>query len=157
MIKKLQHKDLDTSRQIYSLFQLSYTVEAELLGANDFPPLKRPLESYLKSRNDFYGYYANNEIAGVIEIELTVNHVSINSLVVKPIFFRRGIGRKLLEFIFNRFDSKSFIVETGVQNKPAIQLYKKLGFKEIKQWNTDFGIRKVLLSKFCVSPKQKIH
>ena len=147
MIKKLENNDIETSSQIHSVFQLSYAVEAELLKANDFPPLKRPLESYLKSGNAFYGYFENNELAGIIEVERTDKHIDINSLVVNPKFFRRGIGRKLIEFTFNRFDSKLFIVETGVKNKPATELYKKLGFKEIKQWNTDFGIRKVLFEK----------
>ena len=27
------------------------------------------------------------------------------------------------------------------------RLYEKLGFKEVEQWNTDFGIRKVLFEK----------
>jgi ribosomal protein S18 acetylase RimI-like enzyme len=149
MIEKLQNTDLEISRQIYSVFQLSYVVEAELLKAKDFPPLKRPLESYLKSDHDFYGYLENNEIAGVIEVEPADKFIDIHSLVVKPKFFRRGIARKLLEFVFNTSDSKLIIVETGVQNKPATELYKKLGFKEIKQWQTDFGIRKVRFEKKC--------
>ncbi len=147
MIKKLQNHDLETSSQIYSVFQLSYAMEAEILDIKDFPPLKRPLESYLESTNDFYGYLENHELAGVVEVEPTDKYIDINSLVVKPKFFRRGIGRKLIEFTFNRFDSGLFMVETGIDNKPAIELYKKLGFKEIKQWNTDFGIRKILFEK----------
>jgi ribosomal protein S18 acetylase RimI-like enzyme len=64
-------------------------------------------------------------------------------LVVHPGFFRQGIARKLMEFIFNTFDSKLFVVETGPENGPAIELYKKFDFKEVKQWNTDHGIRKI--------------
>ena len=62
-------------------------------------------------------------------------------------FFRLGITRKLLEFVLNRFDSNLFIVETGVNNKQAIELYKNIGFKEVIQWDTDFGIRKVLFER----------
>ena len=147
MVKKLQNSDIETSKQIFSLFQLSYAVEAELLKANDFPPLKRPFESFLNCPNDFYGYFEEDELAGVIEIEQTEQLTDINSLVVNPKFFRRGIGRKLIEFTFNKFDSKLFIVEIGVKNNPATELYKKLGFKEIKQWDTDFGVRKILFEK----------
>ncbi len=147
MIKKLQNSNVEVSKKIQAIFKSSYQVEAELLNMTDFPPLKRPLESYLKSSNDFYGYIENNELAGIIEVERTDKHIDINSLVVKPKFFRRGIGRKLIEFTFNRFNSKLFIVETGVKNIPATELYKKLGFKEIKQWNTDFGIRKILFER----------
>lgn len=147
MIEKLQNSDIEVSKKIYSIFQLSYAVEAELLDSTNFPPLKRPLESYLKSGNMFFGYHEKTELAGVIEIELTDEFIDINSLVVNPKYFRRGIARKLLEFIFNKFDSQSFIVETGVNNEPATELYKKLGFKEIEQWDTDFGIRKVKFRK----------
>ncbi len=147
MIEKLQNNKIEVSKQIHSVFQLSYAVEAKLLNATDFPPLKRPLESYLKSDTMFFGYLENKELAGIIEIEYNNNYTDINSLVVNPKFFRRGIARKLLEFVFNRFDSKLFIVETGVNNKPATELYKKLGFKEVKQWDTDFGIRKILFER----------
>ena len=52
-----------------------------------------------------------------------------------------------MEFTLNRFDSRVFVVETGVKNIPATELYKKLGFTEVKQWDTDFGVRKVKFQK----------
>lgn len=64
-----------------------------------------------------------------------------------PLFFRRGIAKTLLLFVFNKFNSDLFTVETGINNKPATELYKKLGFVEIKQWNTELGIKKVLFEK----------
>ena len=95
----------------------------------------------------FYGFYIDNQLAGVIEIESDNQTTNINSLVVHPDFFRRGIAWQLLEFTFNTSNSEIFIVETGANNKPAVELYLKFGFKEIKQWNTDFGIRKVRFKK----------
>lgn len=147
MIKPLQNNKLEIANQIHSVFQISYAVEAKILGAIDFPPLKRPIASYLKSTNMFFGYFENEELAGIIEINHNDNHTAISSLVVHPLFFRRGIARKLVEFVFNKFTSVLFTVETGVNNKPATELYKNLGFNEIKQWNTDFGIRKVLFER----------
>lgn len=147
MIEKLQNINIEIANQIHSVFQLSYAVEAKLLDVTNFPPLKRPLESYLKSNNMFFGYLVNKELAGIIEIEHNNKYTDINSLVVNPTFFRRGIARKLLEFVFKRFDSKLFIVETGVNNRPANELYKKVGFKEIKQFDTAFGIRKILFER----------
>ncbi len=147
MIKKLQNNKVEVSNQIHSVFQLSYAVEAKLLNATDFPPLKRPLENYLKSDTMFFGYIENKELAGVIEIEHNNNCTDINSLVVNPMFFRRGIARKLLEFVFDTFDSTLFIVETGLENGPATQLYTKLGFKEVNQYDTDHGIRKIKFEK----------
>ena len=67
MIKKLQNSDINIANKIRSVFQLSYAVEAKLLNAIDFPPLKKPLEGYVASTNDFFGYLKNQELVGVIE------------------------------------------------------------------------------------------
>ena len=48
-----------------------------------------------------------------------------------------------MEFVFNTYDSNLFVVETGLDNGPATALYKKFNFKEVKQWDTDHGIRKI--------------
>ena len=69
MIKKLQHKDKNISSEIRRVFQVSYAVEAKLLGAIDFPPLKRKLEDFIESNNTFFGVFLNDALAGVIEIK----------------------------------------------------------------------------------------
>ncbi|RIA09262.1 acetyltransferase (GNAT) family protein [Flavobacteriaceae bacterium MAR_2010_72] len=143
MIEKLQHRDIEVSKTIRSVFQLSYAVEAKLLNATDFPPLKRSLHNYVNSPTQFFGYIKDGELAGVIEIEHNHTLTSIHSLVVHPKFFRQGIAKMLMEFIFNTFKSALFEVETGLANEPAKALYKTLGFKETKQWDTDHGIRKI--------------
>ena len=151
MIQRLQNNDIEISKKIRAVFQVSYKVEAKLLKAIDFPPLKRPLEDYVISNNAFFGYLKNEELAGVIEIVHNKSYTLIRSLVVDPIFFRQGIARKLMEFTFNTFDSELFVVETGLENEPASKLYKKFGFIEVKQWDTEFGIRKIKFEKKVIS------
>lgn len=143
MIEKLQNNDMEIAKKIFSVFQVSYSVEAKLLNATNFPPLKRSLENYIKSGTEFFGFFKNKKLAGVIEIDKNKNSTHINSLVVDPKFFRQGIARKLMEFILNTIDSSLFIVETGLNNRPATELYKNFGFKEVKQWDTDHGVRKI--------------
>jgi len=143
MIERLENNDLKISKKIRSVFQVSYKVEAKLLNATNFPPLKRSLENYVKSNTEFFGYLKNEELAGVIEVDHNDNYTHISSLVVDPNFFRQGIARKLMEFVLNTFDTNLFVVETGLENGPATELYKNFDFKEVKQWNTDHGIRKI--------------
>tara|TARA_B100000787_G_scaffold144268_1_gene114044 strand:- start:1501 stop:1959 length:459 start_codon:yes stop_codon:yes gene_type:complete len=143
MIKKLQHTNLEIAKEIRAVFQVSYAVEAQLLNAVNFPPLQRPLESYVESNTTFFGYYKNQELAGVIEISHQKKATHINSLVVDPTFFRQGIARQLMEFILSTFNSEVFTVETGLKNEPASALYRNFNFNEVNQWDTDHGVRKI--------------
>jgi ribosomal protein S18 acetylase RimI-like enzyme len=152
MIEKLQNSKLKIAKKMHLLFQDSYRIEAELLHATNFPPLKRPLDDYLKNDTEFFGYTKNGALAGIIEIIYTSTYTHIRSLVVDPFYFRQGIARGLMEFTLNTFDSSLFIVETGLENIPASNLYRKFGFMEVKQWNTDHGIRKI---KFELKKKTK--
>jgi len=143
MIEKLLNSELVIAKKIYSIFQSSYKIEAKLLNSTDFPPLKRPLEDYLKSGNKFFGFSKNNVLAGVIEVIHHTSYTHIRSLVVDPLFFRQGIARKLMEYTLNAYDSNLFVVETGLENEPASKLYKQFGFIEVNQWDTDHGVRKI--------------
>ena len=147
MIKKLDHKNLTTARNIRAVFQISYVVEANLLKASDFPPLKRPLEGFTESNNEFFGYFKDDELAGVVEVDKKVDSVHIQSLVVQPNFFRQGIGRALVNFVFQNYNPPLFTVETGAENGPATKLYLQTGFTKIREFDTEHGIRKARFEK----------
>ena len=143
MIKKLDHKIIGISEKIYSIFQVSYVVEAKLLKVKDFPPLNRDIVDFLNSESEFYGYFKNQEMVAVIEIKNNKDSTHIQSLVVDPKFFRQGIAQSLISYLFESFDSTHYTVETGAANQPAITLYKKNKFVEIEQYYAEFDIRKV--------------
>ena len=147
MIIKINNKKNKIAEEIRAIFQVSYTVEAKMLKAVDFPPLKRTVSQFLNSNSEFYAYYLIKNIAGVIEIENDEYLTHIQSLVVYPKYFRNGIGRKLVQFILDNYKAKTFTVETGIDNRPAIKLYKSFGFQEQEQWDTNHGVRKVRFKK----------
>ncbi|MEP3092103.1 MAG: GNAT family N-acetyltransferase [Ekhidna sp.] len=121
-------------------------VEAKLLNAKDFPPLKRSIEDLLNAESEFYGYHDGTTIVAVLEVKSEEEVTHIQSLVVDPQFFRKGIASKLLDFLFTSFESSLFTVETGAENKPAIALYERFGFEKVQQWMTEVGIEKVRFS-----------
>ncbi|MEP5614292.1 MAG: GNAT family N-acetyltransferase [Cyclobacteriaceae bacterium] len=143
MIKKINNQNEEVSRQIRTLFQASYQVEADLLKVTNFPPLNRKLDQFVNSDTEFYGLFRAQEIAAIVEVKTDTKNTDIHSLVVQPDYFRQGLGRELMQFVLNTFNSESFTVETGVDNGPATNLYQQLGFVEQQQWDTEFGIRKV--------------
>ena len=151
MIKKLDHRDLRISKEIYRVFQISYIIEAKLLDALDFPPLKRTIGNIQESNTEFYGYCLESNLAAVIEIEKSNIKMHICSLVVDPLFFRQGIANKFLKFTVELSNSDMITVETGLANQPAINLYENFGFKMQGHWMTSVGIEKV---KFLFNKNQ---
>ena len=147
MIVKIDNKKIEISKEIYSIFQVSYKIEAELLQATNFPPLNRTTTEFLDSSNTFYAYYIKKHIAGVIEIDDNSKSTHIQSLVVYPKYFRQGIAKQLVQFVLDSYTSKLFTVETGLDNKPAIKLYTGFNFQETKQWNTNHEVRKIRFEK----------
>ncbi len=148
MIQKINNRSHTNAKNIRAVFLESYAIEAQLLQATYFPPLHRPLKSYIDCDNDFYGYYVDTNLAAIIEIKLVETYTHIQSLVVLPTYFRRGIAQQLIQFILDSYKTKEFMVETGVDNTPACTLYKKMGFKEVLLWDTEHEIRKIRFKKW---------
>ncbi|WP_299771171.1 GNAT family N-acetyltransferase [uncultured Pseudoteredinibacter sp.] len=145
MITHLKQQSMGIALAIHEVFQASYKIEAELIGADNFPPLSRSVQDIAHSSSMFYGYYADGEIAGVIELAQLNDQLDINSLVVSPEHFRKGIAGKLIEHALTQFSYDEAVVETATANKPAIQLYQKHGFVKFKQWVPDHGVTKTAL------------
>ena len=129
MVIKINNKETKIAEEIRAIFQASYAVEAEILKAVDFPPLKRTVSQFVNSNSEFYAFSIIKNIAGIIEIDSHDDLTHIQSLVVDPKYFRKGIGRQLVQFTLDTYRSKLFTVETGTDNQPAIKLYENLGFQ----------------------------
>ncbi len=145
MITKLENSHEDIAHQIYTIFQNSYKVEAQLIDVLDFPPLLRSVKDIVNARTDFYGFEDNDSLAAIIEIVVKDKHLDIHSLTVDPKYFRKGIADKLMSYILDAFEVTQAIVETAVANTPAINLYKKHGFVEFKRWTPSHGIEKLAM------------
>ncbi len=82
-----------------------------------------------------------------MEIDASANSIHIQSLVVHPDFFRQGVASAMLHYVLRNYNSTIFTVETGLDNGPATELYLKFGFREVLQYDTDHGVRKIRFKK----------
>lgn len=74
---------------------------------------------------------SNNTIAGYACVWAFSDEVHINNFAVNPDFRRKGLGLKLISFIFDKFrDYKIIFLEVRISNQPAISLYTKSGFEK---------------------------
>ncbi|MBD1584188.1 GNAT family N-acetyltransferase [Pseudoalteromonas sp. S16_S37] len=146
MIAKLAHQNSDEAQRIYTVFQQSYKIEAQLIGTDHFPPLSRSAKEISNAHTDFYGFLEHGQLAAVIEIEIVEQTLDIHSLIVDPVFFRKGIADKLMRYVLSAFATSKAIVETAAVNEPAIRLYRKHGFVITKRFTPSHGIEKVAMS-----------
>ena len=145
MIESLNHRLESVANEIYLVFQASYRIEAGLVGSDDFPPLRRSASHIRSSNSQFLGERIGVDLASVIEFSRSEEDLSIDSLVVHPQYFRRGLASRILQALLAKDGWKNADVETAAANKPALVLYEKMGFTESKRWQTDDGIEKVQL------------
>ncbi|MEM4311245.1 MAG: ribosomal protein S18-alanine N-acetyltransferase [Nitrososphaerales archaeon] len=76
----------------------------------------------------------NGRVIGYVSLLKFRKKASIISMAVLKEFRRKGIGEKMLTQAIEKVKGKvkEISLEVRVSNYPAINLYKKMGFKEIK-------------------------
>lgn len=102
----------------------------KLLAPSVYNPTEKRLlnraNKYQEDENtNIYAYKHNGEYKGIIVFEISNNSAVILDIAVKPEYQGMGIGSKLVDFIFDRFNPKNITAET---DDDAIGFYKKYGF-----------------------------
>ncbi|MRG84712.1 GNAT family N-acetyltransferase [Salinibacillus xinjiangensis] len=128
MIRPLNLQDDQVALDILDIQKFAYQIEAKRIGYPNLPPLLEWIDDIQQVHEHFYGFYAEETLAGFISIEFDRNVMTICRLAVHPNFFRRGIAQKLLRYVLKNTSAKTCLVSTAAKNKPAIKLYEKNGF-----------------------------
>ena len=82
--------------------------------------------------NEFDTKYFIKEIGYVIVRKL-YEHLDITDVFIEENFRRQGYAYKILKYIIDNSKDYKIMLEVNEENIPAINLYKKLGFKKISE------------------------
>ena len=86
------------------------------------------------SNNICYCLSLNDKTIGYLIAMLALDSADILNIGIEPDFKRQGHGTALLNHLIEELKKRSIgeiLLEVRAGNKPAIQFYKKQGFKEI--------------------------
>jgi len=121
--------------KILELQKIAYISEAELHNDYSIQPLTQTIEELEKEFENciILKLIDNNKIVGSIRAYQKDNRVFIGKLIVHPDFQNKGYGTKLLNEIETYFECKTFELFTSSISEKNLYLYKKNGYKEIKQ------------------------
>lgn len=113
MIREYNSSDINTIEQICSKLH------------NNF---KLSLNSFSKCLL----YEINNKIVGVIVYSVIYDRAELIDIIIVEEYRNRGYAKKLLEYmIYDCKDCDNITLEVNVNNKNAISLYEKCGFKVV--------------------------
>jgi len=87
---------------------------------------------YQVKQNPFskvYVYIENGSIIGFLDYSVIYERIEINYIFVLKEYRRQGIALQLIQNMMDNHDWENITLEVNIENKAAIDLYKKLGFE----------------------------
>jgi ribosomal protein S18 acetylase RimI-like enzyme len=85
----------------------------------------------------------DKEYKGIIVFKIKDKVATILDIAVKPEYQGKGIGSKLIDYIFNQFSANKIIAET---DDDAVEFYKKYGFV-VTNTKLEFGTKRYIVIK----------
>lgn len=129
MIEELNKKDIDELMKLW----LKTSIEA-----HSFIDKKYWLDNYDVVKNEYipisktFVYKENNKVKGFISV---IDNFYIGALFVLKEEQNKGIGRKLIDFCKVRY--KKLELAVYVENKNAVEFYKRCDFQVISKQNNE--------------------
>ena len=133
--------DESIARFVLALQRESYAVEAALIGSDGIPQSTETLEELRAAGLEWLGTFDETGLSGAVSWKLLDDGtVDIFRLVVAPRAFRRGIANALLDALDARYPDHPTLVSTGRDNGPARELYRRRGFRLVREREAVAGL-----------------
>ena len=139
-IRKIENKDLDYLAEVYNQ---TYSPDIFDVGERWTKESAHKMLSYWLERNSDLAFLAeeDNKIIAGFFVDVKPwwdgNHLIDGEIFVHPDYQKKGVGTKLLKFMFEYAMKKYNAVRWDtytVNDKYPLNWYKSLGFDEIKEW-----------------------
>ena len=129
MIRKLLKKDFD------KVYELGLKLHPNYKIIND-------LEEIINNDlNYFYVYEIDGKVVGFIHYTKLYNSVDLVDIIVRKEYQNQRIGSTLIDFMITNLSADDKIyLEVNTNNKKAINLYQKFGFKVINIRKNYYGL-----------------
>ncbi|WP_326733316.1 GNAT family N-acetyltransferase [Streptomyces sp. NBC_01022] len=155
---RLDLSDPDILRHLWDLQRASYAVEARLIGFDGIPPLHESLEQLRACDESFLGVPDESRLVGAVAwTRLPNGALDICRLVVHPAAHRRGVATTLLDTLDSIEPAELTVVSTGTPNLPAVELYRRRGFKPVGERQVAPSVTVTLLERKNTPASQPNH
>lgn len=104
-----------------------------LLITEDFSNINNLHQQLNDNVNEYYVYEEQGQVLGFISILVLNQEIEIIYLVVAEDKRNLGIATALINYLFTKYQGRSFFLEVNENNQQALHLYQKVGFKIINK------------------------
>ena len=104
-----------------------------LLITEDFSNINNLHQQLNDNVNEYYVYEEQGQVLGFISILVLNQEIEIIYLVVAEDKRNLGIATALINYLFTKYQGRSFFLEVNENNQQALSLYQTVGFKIINK------------------------
>ena len=80
-----------------------------------------------------YGYFNGDKLDAIIRVgDLVNDEYELSFFFVNKALQHQGIGQRLFKAMIDKFADKDLILYVYTDNYPAVHIYKKYGFKQVR-------------------------
>ena len=97
------------------------------------------VKEFLSDTDSIYNFMEKEKVLGYLEIRLVDGVIDIMNLFVNEENRKQGVATALLNEMIIKEDYNRIMLEVNENNNEAINLYTKLGFKEISLRDRYYG------------------
>jgi ribosomal protein S18 acetylase RimI-like enzyme len=139
----------EDAAEILAVQKLAFHGQGILYNDFTLPPLTQTLEDLT---GDFKSYaflkaMYKGKIVGSVRGRAEGDAGLISRLFVHPDYQNRGIGKKLMLAIENRFSVSRYALFTGEKSAKSLMLYEKLGYRECARKSQSATVTLICLEK----------
>lgn len=126
-----QKKNLDDEKIYINEMSISDKEEIES-NYNKFPNIwdERTFEEDARNSKYFVAKQ-DNQVVGFVSYTVVLDEVEIMNIVTREDSRNQGIASSLLSYIIRKIDYNKINLEVNENNKTALNLYRKFGFKNV--------------------------
>jgi ribosomal protein S18 acetylase RimI-like enzyme len=136
--------------KILEIQKLAFHGQGMLYNDLALPPLVQTLEELVRDfrTHAFLKAFSDGKIVGSVRGRIESGTCLISRLIVHPDHQNRGIGKKLMHAIENKFSSASrYELFTGDKSVKNLVLYGKLGYQEFGRKSQSAAVTLICLEK----------
>ena len=100
---------------------------------------KKPLTKHLGLLRGTFAYYAIKAYYKKYQNEMREKTAIIDCLATLPKYRGKGVATALMQHLFNIPEYETYLLDVADTNTNAVELYKKLGFKETRRKKAPAG------------------